>query len=67
MWIVLPDVNIFLSPKGRRFSMGSKCFMEMLILCEGVLKTTITPVVVARGSRERSNPAKTTTALRDGS
>ena len=28
---------------------------------------TITPVVVARGGRERSNPAKTTTVLRDGS
>ena len=38
---------------------------------KGSQKTTITtittPVVVARGGRERSNPAKTTTALRDGS
>ena len=38
---------------------------------EGLTKTTIitttTPVVVARGGRERSNPAKTTTALRDES
>ena len=34
----------------------------------GVKKTTTTatPVVVARGGRERSNPAKTTTTLRDG-
>ena len=36
---------------------------------EGLTKTTITtittPVLVARGGRERSNPAKTTTALRD--
>ena len=37
---------------------------------EGSTKTTTiitTPVVVARGGREISNPAKTTTALRDGS
>ena len=45
--------------------------MKVMMLCEGftstitITITIITPVVVARGGREISNPAKTTTALRD--
>ena len=65
----VPDVNFFI----RQRDVDFLAFNQNYDFVRGVFKITITittittPVVVARGGRERSNPAKTTTALRDGS
>ena len=70
MWIVFLISTFSIRQKGVDLRWVLSGFMKVMILCEGfkaitITITMITPVVVARGGRARSNPAKTTTALRD--
>ncbi len=69
MWIVFLAIILLYSPKGRRFAMSSKWFSASSDFVRGVQKNNKNNNNPGHGDtgggRDISNPAKTTTVLRD--